>query len=384
MQTFDDGFETRAIHAGQGIDPTTGSVASPLYMTSTFAQSSPGEFDQWEYSRSGNPTRAAFEACIASLESARFGFATASGSVATATILQLLQAGDHVVCCDDLYGGTYRQFNKMFRKFGVEFDFIDLSDPSNLHAALRAETKLVWIESPTNPLLKLVDIAAVAEIAHGHGARLAVDNTFMSPVFQRPIELGADIVMHSTTKYIAGHSDLVGGAVITDDEDLAEQLKFFANALGGVQSNFDAWLCLRSVKTLPVRMAAHERNAQAVAEFLEQHSRVARVVYPGLASHPQHELARAQMSGHGGMVSAYLAGGLAETRRFLEAVEVFTLAESLGGVESLVEHPALMTHASMPAEDRAALGIGDSLVRLSIGIESQDDLLRDLDQALGG
>ena len=384
MQTFDDGFETRAIHAGQGIDPTTGSVASPLYMTSTFAQSSPGEFDQWEYSRSGNPTRAAFEACIASLESARFGFATASGSVATATILQLLQAGDHVVCCDDLYGGTYRQFNKMFRKFGVEFDFIDLSDPSNLHAALRAETKLVWIESPTNPLLKLVDIAAVAEIAHGHGARLAVDNTFMSPVFQRPIELGADIVMHSTTKYIAGHSDLVGGAVITDDEDLAEQLKFFANALGGVQSNFDAWLCLRSVKTLPVRMAAHERNAQAVAEFLEQHPRVDRVVYPGLASHPQHELACTQMTGHGGMVSAYLAGGLAETRRFLEAVEVFTLAESLGGVESLVEHPALMTHASMPAEDRAALGIGDSLVRLSIGIESQDDLLRDLDQALGG
>lgn len=383
MQTYDEGFETRAIHAGQAPDPTTGAVTTPLYMSSTFVQSSPGEFDTYEYSRSGNPTRAAFEACVASLESARFGFATASGSVATATILQLLQAGDHVVCCDDLYGGTYRQFNKMFAKFGIDFSYVDLSNPDNLSDALQPETRLVWIESPTNPLLKLVDIAAVAEIAHRHGARLAVDNTFMSPVFQRPIELGADIVMHSTTKYIAGHSDLVGGAIVTDDDELAEQIKFFANALGGVQSNFDAWLCLRSVKTLAVRMAAHERNAQAVAEFLEQHDKIERVIYPGLASHPQHALAKAQMSGHGGMVSAYLSGGLAETRAFLEAVGVFTLAESLGGVESLVEHPALMTHASMPSEDREALGIGDTLVRLSIGIESIEDLLADLDQALG-
>lgn len=384
MQDFDDGFETRAIHAGQQPDPTTGAVATPLYMSSTFAQSSPGEFDTWEYSRSGNPTRAAFESCIASLESARYGFATASGSVATATIMQLLKAGDHVVCCDDLYGGTYRQFNKMFAKFGIDFDFVDLSDPTNLSDALRPQTKLVWIESPTNPLLKLVDIASVAEIAHRHGAMLAVDNTFMSPVFQRPIELGADIVMHSTTKYIAGHSDLVGGAIVTDDDELAEQLKFFANALGGVQSNFDAWLCLRSVKTLPVRMAAHERNAQAIAEFLEQHRAIERVIYPGLPSHPQHDLAKAQMHGHGGMVSATVKGGLSETRAFLESVRVFTLAESLGGVESLVEHPALMTHASMPAEAREVLGIGDTLVRLSIGIESQIDLIRDLDQALGG
>ncbi len=382
MQSSDEGFETRAIHAGQTIEPVTGAVTTPIFMTSTFAQPTPGEHLGFEYSRSGNPTRAAFEACIASLESGRFGFATASGSVATATIMQLLSAGDHVICCDDLYGGTQRQFNKLFARYGMEFSYVDLSDPSALDEHLRPNTRLVWIESPTNPLLKLIDITAVAERTRAAGALLAVDNTFMSPYFQRPLELGADIVMHSTTKYIAGHSDLVGGAIVTDDDDLGEQLAFYANALGGIQSTFDSYLCLRSVKTLAVRMQAHERNAFAVARFLEAHPAIDRVLYPGLASHPQHELATRQMSGYGGMVSAYLKGGLDETRKFLESVRIFTLAESLGGAESLVEHPALMTHASLPAETRDALGIGDTLVRLSVGIETEADLLADLDQAL--
>lgn len=382
MQSFEEGFETRAIHAGQSIEPVTGAVTTPIYMTSTFAQPTPGEHLGYEYSRSGNPTRAAFEACIASLESGRFGFATASGSVATATILQLLKTGDHVICCDDLYGGTQRQFNKLFARFGIEFSYVDLSDPSSMDEHIRANTRLVWIESPTNPLLKLIDIEAVSQRAHAAGAWLAVDNTFMSPYFQRPLELGADIVMHSTTKYIAGHSDLVGGAIVTDDDDLGEQLAFYTNALGGIQSTFDSYLCLRSVKTLAVRMQAHERNAIAVAKYLEDHPAIDRVLFPGLASHPQHELATRQMSGYGGMVSAYLKGGISETRKFLEGVSVFTLAESLGGVESLVEHPALMTHASLPASVRDELGIGDTLVRLSVGIESEADLLADLDQAL--
>ncbi|MCR9279918.1 MAG: PLP-dependent aspartate aminotransferase family protein [Pseudomonadaceae bacterium] len=382
MQSFEEGFETRAIHAGHSIEPVTGAVTTPIYMTSTFAQPTPGEHLGYEYSRSGNPTRAAFEACIASLESGRFGFATASGSVATATILQLLKTGDHVICCDDLYGGTQRQFNKLFARFGIEFSYVDLSDPSSMDEHIRANTRLVWIESPTNPLLKLIDIEAVSQRAHAAGAWLAVDNTFMSPYFQRPLELGADIVMHSTTKYIAGHSDLVGGAIVTDDDDLGEQLAFYTNALGGIQSTFDSYLCLRSVKTLAVRMQAHERNAIAVAKYLEDHPAIDRVLFPGLASHPQHELATRQMSGYGGMVSAYLKGGISETRKFLEGVSVFTLAESLGGVESLVEHPALMTHASLPASVRDELGIGDTLVRLSVGIESEADLLADLDQAL--
>lgn len=382
MQSFDEGFETRAIHAGQSIEPVTGAVTTPIFMTSTFAQPTPGEHLGFEYSRSGNPTRAAFEACIASLESGRFGFATASGSVATATIMQLLSAGDHVICCDDLYGGTQRQFNKLFARYGMEFSYVDLSDPAALDEHVRPNTRLVWIESPTNPLLKLIDIEAIAERAHAAGAWLAVDNTFMSPYFQRPLELGADIVMHSTTKYIAGHSDLVGGAIITDDDGLGEQLAFYANALGGIQSTFDSYLCLRSVKTLAVRMQAHERNAFAVARFLESHPAIASVLYPGLPSHPQHELASRQMSGYGGMVSAYLKGGIAETRKLLESVRVFTLAESLGGAESLVEHPALMTHASLPPEVRDQLGIGDTLVRLSVGIETEADLLADLAQAL--
>jgi cystathionine gamma-lyase len=378
----DYGFETRAIHAGQAPDPTTGAVVTPVYMTSTFAHTSPGRHKGYEYTRSHNPTRQAYETCVANLEGARYGFAMASGCVGAATVVHLLEQGDHVVCCDDMYGGTYRLFEHVFRKQGIDFDYVDLTDPDRLATALRPNTRMVWIESPTNPLMKLIDIAAVARIAHAHGAWLMVDNTFLSPYFQRPLALGADLVLHSTTKYVNGHSDLVGGLIVTDDDALAERLAFLSNAIGGIQATFDAWLCLRSVKTLAVRMQAHERNAYAVAEFLEQHASIESVAYPGLPSHPQHALARRQTSGHGGMLAFRVRGGLPMARTLLERVRLFTLAESLGGVESLIEHPALMTHAAMPEEKRQALGIDDGLIRLSVGIETAADLIRDLDQAL--
>ena len=334
MEWSDDefGFETRAIHAGQRVDPTTGAIITPLYLTSTYAHSAPGVHQGYDYTRSGNPTRRAFEDCIANLEGARFGFAMASGSVGTATIVHLLSAGDHVVACDDMYGGSYRLFERVFRQNGIEFSYVDMTDPNNLTKAMRANTMLVWVETPSNPLMKVVDIAKAAEVAHAHGALLAVDNTFMSPYFQRPMALGADIVMHSTTKYINGHSDLVGGVVITDDEELADRLKFLSNAIGGVQSTFDAFMCLRSLKTLAVRMKAHESNALAVARFLEAHPKIESVSYTGLASHPQHALAVKQMSGHGGMLTCNVAGDLAATGRFLQSVRIFSLAESLGGV----------------------------------------------------
>jgi cystathionine gamma-lyase len=378
------GFETRAIHAGQPPDPTTGAVVTPLYLTSTYVHSSPGRHQGYEYTRSHNPTRRAYETCVANLESARHGFAFASGCIGAATVVHLLSQGDHVVCCDDMYGGTYRMFEQVFRRQGLEFSYVDLSDPAVLRSALRPNTRMVWIESPTNPLMKLVDIAAVAGIARQAGIWLMVDNTFLSPYFQRPIELGAHLVLHSTTKYVNGHSDLVGGLVVTDDDELAERLGFLSNALGGIQSTFDAFLCLRSVKTLAVRMQAHERNATAIAAWLEAHPAIEWVAYPGLPSHPQHALACRQTSGHGGMLAFRVRGGLAAARSLLERVEVFTLAESLGGVESLIEHPALMTHASMPVDKRLAIGIDDGLIRLSVGIESVDDLLADLDQAFGG
>src|SRR5512139_247695 len=371
------GFETRAIHAGQAPDPTTGAIITPLYLTSTYAHSAPGVHQGYDYTRSGNPTRRAFEDCVANLEGARFGFAMASGSVGTATITHLLSAGDHVVACDDMYGGTYRLFERVFKQQGIEFSYVDMTDPNNLAKAMRTNTMLVWVETPSNPLMKVVDIAKAAEVAHAHGALLAVDNTFMSPYFQRPMALGADIVMHSTTKYINGHSDLVGGVVITDDEELADRLKFLSNAIGGIQSTFDAYMCLRSLKTLAVRMKAHEANALAVARFLEAHPKIESVSYTGLASHPQHALAIKQMSGHGGMLTCNVAGDLAAIGRFLQSVRVFSLAESLGGVESLIEHPAIMTHASLPQAVRDSLGIGDNLVRLSVGIEAEADLLRD-------
>ena len=375
------GFSTRAIHAGQQPDPTTGAIMTPVYLSSTYVQESPGVHRGYEYSRTHNPTRKAFESCLADLEQGEYGFAFASGCAATTTLLHLLKEGDHVIAGDDMYGGTFRLFDKVLKFHGLRFSYVDLTDPKNFEKAIRPETKLVWLETPTNPTLKLVDIQAVAQIAKAKNILVAVDNTFMSPFFQNPLALGADIVVHSVTKYIGGHSDVVGGACVVKRKDLAEQIQFLTNSMGGIMATFDSFLCLRSLKTLKVRMAEHARNAQAVAEFLEKHPMVESVLYPGLKSHPQHELARKQMSGFGGMITLNIKGGLAAARKFLESVKVFALAESLGGVESLIEHPAIMTHASVPAENRKALGISDSLIRLSVGIEDLDDLLSDLKNA---
>lgn len=376
------GFETRAIHAGQEPDPTTGAIMTPVYMTSTYVQASPGVHKGYEYSRSHNPTRKAYEACIASLEGGQHGFAFASGLSASTVLLQLFKAGDHVVAGDDMYGGTFRLFDKVYRNNGFEFSYADLTNPANFDKAVKPNTKLLWLETPTNPMLKLVDIRALAAKAHERGILVAVDNTFMSPYFQRPLELGADLVVHSSTKYINGHSDVVGGVIVVNDKALAERLFFLSNAIGPIASPMDSYLAMRSLKTLAVRMRAHEENAKAVAKFLTTQKKIERVIYPGLPDHPQHELAKKQMSGFGGMVSFVLSGGLAQARTFLESVRIFSLAESLGGVESLVNHPAIMTHASVPPETRKALGISDSLIRLSVGIETQADLLKDLEQAL--
>lgn len=376
------GFETRAIHAGQEPDPTTGAIMTPVYLTSTYVQSSPGVHKGYEYSRTHNPTRKAYEACIASLEGGRHGFAFASGLSATMIVTHLLKAGDHIVATDDMYGGTFRLFDKVLRERGLEFTYVDLTRAENVTGALKSNTKMVWIETPTNPMLKLIDIRAIQKLLAGKSILLSVDNTFMSPYFQRPLELGADIVVHSSTKYINGHSDVVGGVAVTSDGTIAERLGFLSNAVGPIASPFDSFLAMRSLKTLPIRMAAHARNAQAVAEFLEKHPKVEKVIYPGLASHPQHQLAREQMKGFGGMITFYLKGGLNESRKFLESVKIFALAESLGGVESLIEHPAIMTHASVPVETRKQLGISDNLIRLSVGIETLEDLLRDLEEAL--
>ncbi len=375
-------FATRAIHAGQNHDHTTGAIMTPVYLTSTYVQESPGVHKGYEYSRTGNPTRKAYEDCLASLESGKYGFAFASGCAATTTVMHVLKAGDHVVACDDMYGGTFRLFDKVLRHNGIDFSFVDLTNPENFEKAIKPNTKLIWIETPTNPMLKLVDIRKHCALAQKKNIISVVDNTFMSPYFQRPLELGADVVVHSTTKYINGHSDVVGGALVTNRQDLAERIAFLSNSMGGIQSTFDAFLCMRSLKTLPVRMRTHETNAKAVATFLEGHSRVEKVIYPGLISHPQHALAKEQMSGFGGMITFYIKGGMKESREFLEKVKIFALAESLGGVESLIEHPAIMTHASVPVENRKALGISDNLVRLSVGIEDLQDLLWDLEQAL--
>lgn len=377
---------TLAIHAGQSPDPATGAVMTPIYATSTYAQSSPGVHQGYEYSRSHNPTRFAYERCVAALEGGTRGFAFASGLAATSTILELLESGSHVVAMDDVYGGTYRLFERVRRRSaGLDFSWVDLTDPAAFEAAIRPHTRMVWIETPTNPLLKLVDIAQIAAIARRRGLLVVVDNTFASPILQRPLELGAHIVMHSATKYLNGHSDIVGGMVVVgDDVELAEKLAFLQNAVGGVQGPFDSFLALRGLKTLHLRMRAHCENAQALAEWLQAHPAVEQVAYPGLAAHPQHALARRQMHGFGGMVSIWLKGGFEAARRLCERTELFTLAESLGGVESLVNHPAVMTHASVPPERRAALGIGDDLVRLSVGVEDVADLREDLAAALGG
>ena len=378
------GFATRAIHAGQSPDPTTGAVMPPIYAVSTYAQQSPGVHKGYEYSRTQNPTRMAWERCIADLEGGTQGFAFASGMAATATLLDLIDSGSHVLAMDDLYGGTFRLFEQVRRRSaGLDFTFADLTDRQAAPAAIRRETRMIWIESPTNPLLRLVDIAEITRVARKRGILTVVDNTFATPWIQRPLELGADIVMHSATKFLNGHSDMVGGIVVVRDPALAERIGFLQNAVGAVSGPFDSFLALRGLKTLPLRMRQSSESALAIARWLEGHEQVERVLYPGLPSHPQHALALRQMeNGHSGIVTFILKGGLAEARRFLERLELFTLAESLGGVESLVDHPAIMTHASVPPEARAKLGISDSLVRLSVGIEDTDDLIADLEQAL--
>jgi len=377
-------FDTRTIHAGQTFDPTTGAVMTPIYATSTYAQQSPGVTKGFDYARSQNPTRFAFERCVADLEEGKAGFAFASGLAAIATVLELLEHGSHVVVCDDLYGGSFRLFERVRRRSAnLDFTYVDPTDLAALEAAIRPNTRMIWMESPSNPLLKLVDLQAVAALAKRRSLLATIDNTFASPYCQRPLTCGFDIVVHSVTKYLNGHSDMIGGiAVVGDNRELEEQLRFLQNAVGGISGPFDSFLALRGLKTLAVRMERHCQNALQIAEWLEHRSDVVRVIYPGLESHPQHALARRQMDAFGGMVTAILAGGLERSRRFLESCRIFTLAESLGGVESLIEHPALMTHASIPPKQRAALGIDDGLVRLSVGIEDAGDLIADLDQSL--
>jgi cystathionine gamma-lyase len=377
-------FETRVIHGGQRPDPLTGAVMPPIYATSTYVQSSPGVHRGYDYARTRNPTRDALEACLANLEGGCAAYAFASGMAASSTVVELLEAGSHIVATHDLYGGSYRLFERIRnRSAGLTVSFVDLADVAALEAAIRPNTRMIWLESPTNPMLKLADLAAVAALARQRGLLTVCDNTFATPFLQRPLEHGIDIVVHSATKFLNGHSDALGGAAITASREIAERLKFLQNGLGGVPSAFDCFLILRGIKTLAVRMERHCANALAVAHFLEAHRKVARVYYPGLPSHPQHELARRQMrSGYGGIVSAELAGTLEDARRFLERCRLFSLAESLGGVESLIEHPGLMTHSGLPAAMRAALGISDGLVRLSVGIESADDLIGELADAL--
>ena len=379
------GFSTKAIHAGQQPDPSTGAIMTPIYASSTYVQQSPGVHQGYEYSRSHNPTRKALEDCIAALENGSAGYAFASGMSATATVLELLDSGDHVIAMDDLYGGTYRLFeNVRKRSAGLEFTFANLSDLDNLESALQDNTKMIWVESPTNPLLKLVNLEAVAEFARKHNLIAVCDNTFCSPYVQKPLDYGFDLVVHSATKYINGHSDVVGGIVVCgpDRQDLVEQMFYLSNAIGSIMSPFDSFLVMRSLKTLSIRMERHCDSAMQVAQYLEQHEAIEKVYYPGLQSHPQHELAKQQMNGFGGMISVVLKGGLASAKTFLENTHLFSLAESLGGVESLIEHPAIMTHASVPVAIRNEIGIVDGLVRLSVGIETLEDLIADIKIAL--
>jgi cystathionine gamma-lyase len=378
------GLGTLAIHAGQQPDPSTGAVMTPIYATSTYAQKSPGVHQGFEYSRSHNPTRFAYEGCVAALEGGTKGYAFASGLAATSTILETLDTGSHVVCMDDVYGGTFRLFERVRRRSaGLDFSFVDLNDRSALEAAVKPNTRLIWIETPTNPMLKIVDVAAICEFAKKRGIRVCVDNTFATPMLQRPLDLGADLVMHSATKYLNGHSDIVGGmAVVGGDKELAEQMTFLQNAIGGVQGPFDSFLALRGLKTLHLRMKAHCGNALELAQWLQTHPAIEKVIYPGLKSHPQHELAKRQMQGFGGMISILVKGGFDAARRMMERCHLFAVAESLGGVESLINHPAIMTHASVPPENRARLGIADNLVRLSVGVEDVADLRAELDHAM--
>ena len=377
-----DRFETLAIHAGQRPDPTTGAVMTPVYFTSTYVQDGPGEHKGFEYSRTRNPTRDALQGCLAALEGGKHAMAFASGLAATDAVFHLLDAGDHAVLSDDLYGGTFRLADKVFKRHGIELSFVDVTDPARLQAALKPNTKLVWVETPTNPMLKICDLAAVAQICAPRGIVTVCDNTFATPFFQRPLELGIDIVAHSMTKYLNGHSDVVAGALVVKRDDLHEKLSFLQNAVGAQLGPMDSFLVLRGLKTLPVRMERHERNARVVAEALRGHAKVSRVTWPGLEEHPQHKLAARQMSGFGGMMTCVLRGGLPSARAMLKSLRLFACAESLGGVESLIEHPAIMTHASVPAETRKMLGIDDGFIRLSVGIENAQDLVDDLRQGL--
>ncbi|AGM35087.1 cystathionine gamma-synthase [Idiomarina loihiensis GSL 199] len=379
-------FATRAIHGGQSPEPVTGAVMPPIFTSSTYAQESPGQHKGFEYSRSHNPTRFAWERSVASLEGGKQGLAFASGMAATSTILELLDSGDHIVAMDDLYGGSFRLFDKVRgRSAGLKFSYVDLADLSAVEASIQDNTRMIWVETPSNPMLKLVDIEAIVKLAKKKNPDIivVVDNTFATPFNQRPLEMGADMVMHSATKYLNGHSDMVGGiAVVGDNDDLVERMLFLQNSAGAIAGPFDSYLALRGVKTLALRMRHHNEAAMELAKWLEQHPKVEKVIYPGLESHPQHELAKKQMQGFGGMISILLKGDLEAARKFLESVEVFALAESLGGVESLIEHPAIMTHASVPKENREKLGILDNFVRVSVGIEDLDDLKADLDNAL--
>ncbi len=375
-------FSTKAVHAGQEPDPATGAVMVPIYQTATYAQTGIGEHKGYEYARTGNPTRTALEVCIAALEKGRHGLAFASGLAAEQAVLSLLSSGDHIVSSDDLYGGTYRLFESIMRRYNVETSYVATNALADYEKAIRPNTKLFWLETPTNPLLRLADIRAIADLAHQHNIRLVVDNTFSSPYFQQPLDLGADIVVHSTTKYINGHSDVIGGIVVMNDQEVYQKLKFYQNAAGAVPGPFDAWLTLRGVKTLAVRMRQHAENAYVIARFLSEHPGVEKVYYPGLPSHPDYELAKRQMSGFGGMISFQFKGSLADVDKMVRRFKVFTFAESLGGIESLVCHPASMTHGAIPANIREASGLTDTLLRLSVGIEDSEDLLTDLDQAL--
>ncbi|MHA6204607.1 trans-sulfuration enzyme family protein [Dyella soli] len=379
------GLGTLAIHAGQSPDPTTGAIMTPIYATSTYVQESPGKHKGFEYSRTQNPTRMAYERCVAGLEGGKAGFAFGSGLAAAATVLDLLDSGSHVIAMDDLYGGTYRLFERVRRRSaGLDFSFVDLNDSGALKAALKPNTRMIWVETPTNPMLKLVDLAQIGKFARKHGLIFVVDNTFCSPMLQRPIEYGADLVLHSATKYLNGHSDMVGGIVVARDEQFAEQMGFLQNSVGAVAGPFDSFLALRGLKTLHLRMKAHCQSALSLANWLEKHPSIDRVIYPGLRSHPQHALAKRQMDGFGGIISVEVKGGLRAARKMLERCELFALAESLGGVESLIEHPAIMTHASIPAANRKRLGISDSLIRLSVGVEDIEDLRGELNAALRG
>ncbi len=375
-------FATKAIHAGQEPDPSTGAIIAPIFQTSTYVQAGLGEHKGFEYSRTQNPTRSALEECMAAIEDGRYGLAFASGMAAESAILSLLSAGEHLISCDDLYGGSYRIFERVMRRYNVETTYVAAGNIAGYEQAIRPNTKMIWLETPTNPLLRLIDIQAVAEIAHQHNLLLVVDNTFASPYFQQPLKLGADIVVHSTTKYLNGHSDIIGGALVLNNEEVYQAIKFYQNAAGGVPSPFDSWLTLRGIKTLAVRMRQHEENAIAVAKFLAEHPRVEKVYYPGLPAHPDYALAKRQMSGFGGMVSFQFKGVYADVDKVVRRFKIFALAESLGGVDSLVCHPASMTHGSIPKDIRESRGLTDTLLRLSVGIEDVDDLLADLEQAL--